>query len=123
MCPKVRPRFRSATKNLLANGIRCFGTRLTPGKSPHCTSSRPTPAFTGGPKAAAANLCGSKMTYCPVFQNGYNVSELLESGVALDEFLGAASREANADAAILILAFHADHGADAILRMANFSPQ
>src|SRR5689334_13441847 len=45
---------------------------------------------------------------------------LFERGVALDEFFGAATREADGEFAVVIVAFHADNGADAVIGMADF---
>jgi hypothetical protein len=48
------------------------------------------------------------------------VSDLLELGVALDEFLGAAAGEADADATVVVFAFDAHYGAYAVFRVADF---
>ena len=63
------------------------------------------------------------MAYYLLFQNRDNVSELLQLGVALDEFLGAASRKADAHSAIIVFALDTDHRADAIFRMPDLLPE
>jgi hypothetical protein len=62
------------------------------------------------------------MTY-PAFHNRNSASELLKLGIPLDKFLRAAPWEADAHAAVLVIPFHADHRANAILRVANLLPQ
>ena len=44
-------------------------------------------------------------------------------GVAFDEFLGAAAREADGEAAVVFIAFDADDGADAVLGVAHFAAE
>ena len=47
----------------------------------------------------------------------------MELGVAFDEFFGAAAGESDREAAVVVIAFDGDDGADAELGMANFSAE
>ena len=46
-------------------------------------------------------------------------SDLLQLGVTLDEFFGAAAGEGDGEAAVVFVAFNADDGADAVFGMAH----
>ena len=50
-------------------------------------------------------------------------SSLLELGVALHKFFGAAAGEADGKAAVLIVALDADDGSDSKTGMADFAPE
>ena len=66
----------------------------------------------------------SRTVYYGLLTPDYRVClNLLELGVALDEFFCAAAGEADADAAVVIFAFYADDDADSVFGMAHLLAQ
>src|SRR5258708_204017 len=67
-------------------------------------------------KSTARNGCATKT-------KTEKILELLELGVAFDEFFGAAAGKGDGEAAVFVIAFNGNDCADTELRMANFSAE
>jgi len=75
----------------------------------------------GGAREERSCCAGDDRSRNVVRQEGGVGLDLLELGVTLDEFFGAAAGEGYGDAAVVFIAFDGDDGADAEFGVADFA--